>query len=47
LEILKERPHEALGMRVPVDVYHPSAKRLDERIKPHLYDFSKGSGINY
>ena len=25
-------------MRVPADVYHPSAKRLDERIKPHLYD---------
>ena len=37
-EFNQERPHEALGMRVPADVYHPSAKRLDERIKPHLYD---------
>ena len=33
-----ERPHEALGMRVPADVYHPSARRLDERIKPQLYE---------
>lgn len=32
-----ERPHEALGMRVPADVYQPSARRLDERIKPRLY----------
>jgi putative transposase len=32
-----ERPHEALGMRVPADIYHPSARRLDERIKPQLY----------
>jgi putative transposase len=32
------RPHEALGMRVPGDVYHPSAKRMDERIKPELYE---------
>jgi hypothetical protein len=24
-------------MRMPADVYHPSAKRLDERIKPRLY----------
>jgi putative transposase len=33
-----ERPHEALGMRVPADVYQPSARRLDERIKPQLYE---------
>ena len=33
----EERPHEALGMRTPADVYHPSAKRLDERVKPRLY----------
>jgi len=32
-----ERPHEALGMRVPADVYHPSARRMNERIKPELY----------
>ena len=32
-----ERPHEALGMRVPADVYHASARRMDERIKPELY----------
>lgn len=36
-EFNEERPHEALGMRVPDDVYHPSARRLDERIKPRLY----------
>jgi Integrase core domain len=24
----EERPHEGLGMRMPADVYHPSAKRL-------------------
>ena len=36
-EFNEERPHEALGMRVPADVYRPSAKRLDERIKPRLY----------
>ena len=33
-----ERPHEALGMRVPADVYQPSARRLDERIKSKLYE---------
>jgi transposase InsO family protein len=37
-EFNEERPHEALGMRVPADVYHASARRLDERIKPRLYD---------
>ena len=34
----EERPHEALGMRFPAEVYHESARRLDERIKPRLYD---------
>ena len=24
-------------MRMPADVYHPSARRLDERVKPWLY----------
>ena len=33
----EERPHEGLGMRMPADVYHPSARRLDERVKPRLY----------
>ena len=37
-EFNQDRPHEALGMRVPSDVYRPSARRLDERIKPRLYD---------
>jgi transposase InsO family protein len=37
-EFNHERPHEALGMRVPADVYQASARRLDERIKPRLYD---------
>jgi transposase InsO family protein len=34
----EERPHEALGMRTPSEVYQPSARRLDERIKPRLYE---------
>jgi putative transposase len=33
-----ERPHEGLGMRVPADVYHTSARRMSERIKPQLYE---------
>lgn len=37
-EFNEERPHESLGMRVPADVYQPSARRLDERIKPRLYE---------
>jgi hypothetical protein len=36
-EFNEERPHEGLGMRLPAEVYQPSAKRLDERIKPRLY----------
>jgi len=34
----EDRPHEALGMRTPAEVYQPSARRLDERIKPRLYE---------
>ncbi len=37
-EFNEERPHEALGMRVPAQVYQASARRLDERIKPRLYE---------
>ena len=37
-EFNEERPHEALGMRVPADVYQASARRMDERIKSRLYD---------
>jgi hypothetical protein len=37
-EFNQERPHEALGMRVPAAVYQASARRLDERIKPRLYE---------
>src|ERR1700722_3608021 len=37
-EFNQERPHEALGMRVPADVYHDPARRMDERIKPRLYE---------
>ncbi len=33
-----ERPHEGLGMRTPAQVYQRSARRLDERIKPALYE---------
>jgi len=36
-EFNEERPHEGLGMRMPAAVYHPSARRLDERVKPRLY----------
>ena len=36
-EFNEERPHEALAMRVPAAVYQPSARRLDERVKPRLY----------
>ena len=36
-EFNDERLHEVLAMRVPADVYQPSARRLDERIKPRLY----------
>jgi len=37
-EFNEERPHEALGMRTPAEVYQPSARRMDERIKVRLYD---------
>lgn len=36
-EFNEGRPHEALGMRFPADVYQASDRRLDERIKPNLY----------
>lgn len=36
-EFNEERPHEGLGMRLPAEVYQPSARRLDERVKPRLY----------
>jgi len=37
-EFNHERPHESLGMRRPADVYQDSARRMDERIKPRLYE---------
>ena len=37
-EFNSERPHEGIGMRVPSDLYQPSARRLDESIKIPLYD---------
>lgn len=37
-EFNEERPHESLGMRFPADIYRPSARRLDARIKPRLYE---------
>lgn len=33
----QQRPHEALGQRVPADVYHKSARRLDEGLQAGLY----------
>lgn len=32
-----ERPHEALGQRVPAEVYRPSARRLGESDRPMVY----------
>jgi putative transposase len=34
----EERPHEALGMKLPADLYQASSRRLDECIKPDLYE---------
>lgn len=36
-EFNDERPHEAIGQRVPADVYHKSARRLDDGIAVDLY----------
>jgi transposase InsO family protein len=36
-EFNEERPHEAIGQRVPDDVYHKSAVRLDDGIASNLY----------
>ena len=36
-EFNEERPHEGLRMRLPAEVYQPSARRLDERVKRRLY----------
>ena len=32
-----ERPHEALGMRCPGEVYSPSLRRMPENIQPFIY----------
>lgn len=34
----EERPHEALGQRFPCELYQSSSNRLDEHIKPDLYE---------
>lgn len=36
----KVRPHEALGMRCPADVYIPSERKYPDRIKPYEYSGS-------
>lgn len=36
-EFNEERPHEAIGQRVPADLYHKSAVRLDDGIAVDLY----------
>ena len=33
----EERPHEGLSMRLPAEIYQPSARWLDERVKTRLY----------
>ena len=37
-EFNNERPHESIGMRRPAELYQPSVRRLNERIKPDLYE---------
>ena len=37
-EYNEERPHEGIGQRVPQDLYQASSRRLDEHIKPELYE---------
>lgn len=45
----EERPHEALGMRVPHDVYHASPRKFDpapiELVYPRGYAVRKVSGV--
>jgi len=36
-EFNEQRPHEAIGQRVPNDVYHKSAIRLNDAVKVDLY----------
>jgi transposase InsO family protein len=36
-EFNEERPHEALGMKRPAEVYRPSERQLPRRIKPYAY----------
>ncbi len=36
-EFNRERPHEALAMQRPAEVYRPSRRRLPRRIKPYDY----------
>jgi putative transposase len=33
-----QRPHEALGMRVPAALYRPSRRRMPQRLKPWRYE---------
>jgi transposase InsO family protein len=37
----EERPHEALELRLPCELYHPSSKRLSEQLKLPLYQPSE------
>ena len=37
-EFNEERPHEAIGLRVPADVYQSSSRRLNREIKSNLYE---------
>jgi hypothetical protein len=36
--IIKVDSHSAMGMQTPAEMYRPLARRLDERIKPRLYE---------
>jgi len=36
-EFNQERPHEALGMKRPAEVYRPSVRRMPKRIEPYEY----------
>lgn len=36
-EYNEQRPHEAIGMRTPSDIYHPSSRKMPSRIETYDY----------
>jgi transposase InsO family protein len=39
IEFNTDRPHEALGMKVPGEFYHPSSRKLTE-VRPYIYSLA-------